>query len=144
RVGTVSLRDCPGAYDLARIYTPLCSPELVGVATLNSYQASEAPTALQLTNEMRDIQSDGTWSDRFDVNGIVNTNQVVGVVIWYLTIMVFGFAAFPLLFVVLPGFADRGYGFAKFAGMLLTGWGTWYLASLRVPVWSQAGIAGAL
>ena len=50
----------------------------------------------------------------------------------------------PLLFVLLPGFADRGYGFAKFAGMLLAGWATWYLASLRIPVWSQVGIAGAI
>ena len=65
-------------------------------------------------------------------------------VVWWLTIMVFGFAAFPLLFVLLPSFGDRGYGLAKFAGMFLTAWGTWYLASLHMPVWSQAGIAGAL
>ena len=69
---------------------------------------------------------------------------VATVVVWWMAIMVFGFAAFPLLFVLLPALADRGYGFAKFAGMLLAGWGTWYLASLRMPVWSQAGIAGAL
>ena len=122
-----------------------CDPTIVNVATLSSDQAAKAPTALQFTQRCEQMQySNGTWSDRFDEQSIVNTNQVVAVVVWWMTIMVFGFAAYPLLFVLLPGFADRGYGFAKFAGMLLTGWATWYLASLRIPVWSQVGIAGAL
>ncbi|MFN8447243.1 MAG: DUF2298 domain-containing protein [Anaerolineae bacterium] len=103
------------------------------------------PTDLELTEAMRDIQyENGTWSDRFDLNSIVNTSPVAGVLVWWMTVLVFGFAAFPLLFVIMPGFADRGYSFAKFAGMFLTGWGTWYLASLRIPAWSQVGIGVAL
>ncbi|MEO8395716.1 MAG: DUF2298 domain-containing protein, partial [Chloroflexota bacterium] len=122
-----------------------CDATIVNVATISSDQAAKAPTGLQFTPAMEQIQSsNGTWTDRFDERSIINQNQPVAVVIWYLTIMVFGFAAYPLLFVLLPGFADRGYGFAKFAGMLLTGWATWYLSSFRVPVWSEVGIAGAL
>ncbi len=140
RVGSsATLNICPGTT------SALCDPTIVNVATLSSDQAAKAPTDLQFTSAMQQIQSSGgTWSDRFDETSIVNTNPVAAVVIWWLTIMVFGFAAFPLLFVLLPGFADRGYAFAKFAGMLLAGWGTWYLASLRIPVWSQVGIAGAM
>ncbi len=129
----------------AETYAMPCDPTIYNVATLSSDQAAKTPTELQFTQPMKDIQyNNGTWSDRFDQNSIVNNNQVAAVVLWWLTILIFGFAAFPLLFVLLPSFADRGYGLAKFAGMFLAGWGTWYLASLRIPVWSQAGIAGAL
>ncbi len=131
--------NCPGIYSMS------CDPTIYNVATLSSDQAAKTPTELQFTEPMREEQYDnGTWSDRFDANSIVNTDQPVAVVVWWMTIMVFGFAAFPLLFVLLPSFADRGYAIAKFAGMLLAGWSTWYLASLRIPVWSQLGIAGAM
>ncbi len=131
--------NCPG------VTSYYCDPTIVNVATLSSDQAAKAPTDLEFTQPMREEQYDnGTWSERFDQNSIVNTNQPVAVVVWWMTVLVFGFAAFPLLFVLLPGLADRGYGLAKFAGMFLAGWGTWYLASLRVPVWSQVGIAVAL
>ncbi len=137
--------NCPNLYSGAIQYPPPCDTTIYGVAARSSDQAASAPTGLQFTDEMRAEQVDnGTWSERFDVNSIVNTNQVVGVIVWYLTIMVFGFAAFPLLFVLLPSFGDRGYGLAKFAGMFLTAWGTWYLSSVHVPVWSQAGVAGGL
>jgi YYY domain-containing protein len=133
-------RNCPENPELY-----YCDPTLVGVHDLSSEQADRAPTQLMLTSEMAEIQySGGTWSDRFHIDSIVNTNQIASVVIWWLVIMMFGWVTFPLLFAVLPGLADRGYSFAKFTGMFLAGWGTWYLASVRIPVWSQVGIAGAM
>lgn len=140
RVYDVSLSTCPENPELH-----YCNPTLVNVHSLSSEQANQAPTQLLLTAEMRDIQyQGGTWSDRFHVDSIVNTNQVASVAIWWIVIMMFGWATFPLLFAVLPGLADRGYSFAKFTGMFLAAWGTWYLASVRIPVWSQVGVAGAL
>lgn len=131
--------NCPG------ISSMYCDPTIANVATLTSDQAAKAPTQLMLTEPMREAQYEGgTWSDRFDDHSIVNQNQPVAVVVWWFTIILFGFAAFPLLFVLLPALPDRGYAFAKFAGMLIAGWATWYLASFRIPVWSQIGIAVAL
>lgn len=122
-----------------------CNPTLVNVATLSTEQASKAPTMLWFTDEMQEIQyNNGTWSERFDSSSPVNTTPVVSVVAWWVVVMLCGLATFPLLFVLLPGLADRGYAFGKFMGMFLAGWITWYLASAKIPVWSQVGLIGAL
>jgi YYY domain-containing protein len=120
---------------------PYNDPTLIGPVPWNVERADQAPTQLLLTEDMQDIQySGGTWSERFDRNSAVNTNQLLAVVIWYGALMVFGFAAFPLLFVVTPGLADRGYAIAKFAGVLIVAWSGWILASARVSVWSPEGL----
>lgn len=120
-------------------------PSVSQVVTFTSLQADEAPTALMMTPEMRQIQIEGgTWSERFNSESLLNTNQAMAVVAWWLVVVLFGLLAFPILFVVFPALADRGYGFAKFAGILLVAWGTWYLSSMRIPVWSQGGILAGL
>ncbi|MFQ3566485.1 MAG: DUF2298 domain-containing protein [Aggregatilineales bacterium] len=133
-------RNCPEDPDLY-----FCDPTLVGVAPLSTAQADRAPTGLRFTPEMRAVQyENGAWFERFDATSLLNTNQVVGLVVWWLAIVLIGLAAWPLLFGLFPALADRGYGFAKIAGMFLAGWGTWYLSSIHIPVWSAAGILGAL
>lgn len=148
-------RDILGAVPLTRVYeSPVfyncpedpnlyyCDPTLVGPAPISTELGDRAPTALMLTDEQAQIQdSGGTWSARFAADSVVNTNQIVGVIAWLAAIWLFGAAAFPLLYALLPGLADRGYGAAKFMGMFFVSWGVWVLASARIPVWSQAGIA---
>jgi len=120
-------------------------PTITNIQTLSSLQADVSPTGLMMTDDMRQTQySGGTWSERFNSRSPINTQPVVTVLVWWLIIVVFGWAVWPLLFALLPGLADRGYGVAKYVGILLTGWSTWVVSSLRVPVWSQAGIFGAL
>ncbi|HEX2906279.1 MAG TPA: DUF2298 domain-containing protein, partial [Phototrophicaceae bacterium] len=122
-----------------------CDPKIVDVVPQYSLPASAAPTMLEFTPELQKTQSEGgTWSERFDLGSIINTQPAVTILAWWLAVVVLGLAAWPLLFVLLPGLADRGYGFAKLVGMLLIGWGTWFLASARIPVWSRAGVAGGL
>src|SRR5690606_14442547 len=118
-----------------------CDPTLVNVATIESENAAKAPTMLWLTDEMEAYQyANGTWSSRFDSSSPVNKNPVVTVASWWIVIMLCGFATYPLLFSLFPALADRGYAFSKFMGMFLAGWITWYLASIRIPVWWQGGI----
>ncbi len=117
-------------------------PTLTNVMALSSLQADEMPTQLQFNEGVARIQrSGGTWSSRFDWNSFINENQAVAVGLWWVTIGVIGWVAWPLLFVTFSALADRGYSFAKFTGMLLVGWIAWYLSSLRIPFWSQAGIS---
>ncbi|MCK6579102.1 MAG: DUF2298 domain-containing protein [Anaerolineae bacterium] len=122
-----------------------CSPTLAAVYTLSSEEAAKSPSRLMLSDESRAIQySGGTWADRFDSASPINTEPVLTVVGWWAVVLLFGWVTFPALYVLLPGLALRGYGFAKFAGMFLIGWALWMLASVRIPVWSQVGIAGGL
>ncbi len=133
--------NCPN--DDADLY--FCDPTLVGPATISTEQGDRAPTGLLLTDEQAATQyGGGTWSERFASDSPVNTQQAVGVIAWIAAIWLFGLAAFPLLFALLPGLADRGYGAAKFTGIFLVSWGVWVLASAKIPVWSQAGIAGGM
>ncbi len=122
-----------------------CDPTLYDQDNITSLQASTAPTYLQLTVEARTVQNaGGTWADRFDVTSAINTQPVLTVIVWWLLMIAFGWAAFPLLFAVFPALADRGYGVAKAAGLLLTAWAAWYVASLHQPVWNRGGVLAAL
>lgn len=119
--------------------------QLVGVVFWSSLDAARAPTFLQLTSSAWALQqAGGTWSERFFSQSLANTNQLVGVVMWWSALMLFGWVAWPILFTLFPSLSDRGYGFAKFAGLLLVGWLLWVPSSAQIAVWSQAGVLGAL
>lgn len=116
-------------------------PTLVGPILTQSAVVDVAPTQLQLTEELRETQyNNGAWYERFNRDSIISRQPVVTIVAWWLTIMAFGWLAWPLLFVLFPALADRGYSFAKLIGLVLTAWMTWLVASARVPLWSRTGI----
>ncbi|MCA0453385.1 MAG: DUF2298 domain-containing protein [Chloroflexi bacterium] len=118
-----------------------CDSQLVGVVNLYSVPASKIPTALQLPPDMAQTQyTNGTWSDRFHSESIINTQPIVSIVAWWAVMVIFGWAVWPLLFALFPGLSDRGYGFAKAAGLLLVGWLAWFISSAQIPMWSQGGV----
>lgn len=115
--------------------------DLVGVVYWTSLEADQATTAFMMTPEQRAINTaGGTWSERFDSSSPLYTNQVLGVAVWWLVMIGYGLAAWPLLFAAFPGLADRGYGFAKLIALLLISWSAWVAATLQIPAWSQTGI----
>ena len=118
---------------------------LLGVFYWSSAETDRVPTALTFPLEEYEVQtSGGAWSERFFSDSIVNRNQVAGVLVWYATIFLFGALAFPLVFALFPAMADGGYAVCKLAGMLLVAWLAWALSSLKIPIWSQAGILFSL
>ena len=117
----------------------------LGVIYWNTEQAEQAPTSLMFTPAERETQTEGgTWSQRFFSDSIANRNQLVGVLAWYAAIFIIGALSFPLVFAIFPSLADGGYGVSKLAGMLLAAWLAWAVSSLKVPLWSQAGLLFAL
>lgn len=130
------LLNCP---DNPRSY--YCDATLIDTDLLTSVQAARVPTYLEMPSENIPLQNAGaTWAERFDSSAAINTQQGLTVAAWWLLMIVLGWAVFPLLFTLLPGLHDRGYGLAKTAGLLLTAWGTWYIASLRIPAWNATGL----
>ncbi|MCY4063699.1 MAG: DUF2298 domain-containing protein [Chloroflexi bacterium] len=118
---------------------------LLGVFYWSSAEADPVPTALTFAPEEYETQkSGGAWSARFFSDSIINRNQVVGALAWYATIFVFGALAFPPVFALFPALADGGYAVCKLAGMLLVASVAWALSSLKIPIWSQAGILFSL
>ena len=119
--------------------------QLLGVFYWNSAEADPVPTALTFLPEEYEAQtSGGAWSERFFSDSILNRNQVVGALAWYATIFLFGALAFPLVFALFPALADGGYAVCKLAGMLLVAWFAWAVSSLKIPIWSQAGVLFSL
>ena len=117
----------------------------LGVFYWNLDRAEQAPTALMFNLAERKTQTEGgTWSQRFFSDSIANTNQVVGVIVWYAAIFVIGALTFPIVFALFSNLADGGYGVSKLAGMLLAAWLAWAVSSLKIPLWSQAGLLFAL
>ncbi|MGA7732608.1 MAG: DUF2298 domain-containing protein, partial [Chloroflexia bacterium] len=58
--------------------------------------------------------------------------QWIGVALWLLAVYLLGFAAMPIVFTVMRRLPDRGYAFAKLAGLLVVSWIVWLLASARL------------
>lgn len=118
-----------------------CDTALIDTSPMSSQQGDAASTQLMLPEDRRAIQySNGTWSERFDTDSPINTQPVFTVLTWWVTLIVIGWVVWPLLFTLLPGLTDRGYGLAKIAGLLLLGWLAWCAASLEIAAWNQTGI----
>jgi YYY domain-containing protein len=101
-----------------------------------------SPTGQMLAPEVWEAQeTSGTWSALFDRDGLLNANPGAGVLVWYLLVGVLGLAAFPILFVALPGLADRGYGLARTLGLLLLSFLVWFPASYRLLPFTREAIA---
>jgi YYY domain-containing protein len=68
----------------------------------------------------------------FNSDSLLNRHPVLAGLVWWVTVTVLGWLAFPLLFVSLPGLKDRGFGFARLFALLLIAYMTWLAASLRL------------
>ena len=62
--------------------------------------------------------------------------QPITVVLWWLLIFLIGWAAFPTLYVLLPGLADRGYPLSRMFSLLAAAWVGWILARSKIVPWS--------
>jgi YYY domain-containing protein len=80
----------------------------------------------------------------FNREGLQNRHPGLAALVWWVTITVMGWVAFPLVFVALPRLADGGYGLARVLGLLLLAYLTWLVASLRLLPNTRATIVGML
>ncbi|MFN2194957.1 MAG: DUF2298 domain-containing protein, partial [Anaerolineales bacterium] len=60
--------------------------------------------------------------------------------LWYLTITFIGLLAFPLVYRLLPGLADRGYTLSRIIGLLIWGYFYWLFAILGWSANNQGAI----
>ncbi|HEU5330520.1 MAG TPA: DUF2298 domain-containing protein [Thermomicrobiales bacterium] len=65
---------------------------------------------------------------------------------WLVALEVIGWALYPLLYLATPGLRDRGLTLAKPFALLLLVYPVWFLAALRLPVFTAPGlvVAGVL
>ncbi|GAB4555822.1 MAG: hypothetical protein OHK0023_27490 [Anaerolineae bacterium] len=115
--------------------------KIVNVIRWGAYEASRAPTAFKMDDQLARTQTEGgTWSELFNRHWFINSSELIAVIGWWLTIFIFGLIVFPILFAVFPGLPDRGYPFAKITGLLLVGWLAYVGGTMRLSVWNSGGI----
>ncbi|NLG49335.1 MAG: hypothetical protein GX552_04395, partial [Chloroflexi bacterium] len=125
-----NVRQLFGGYDLERI------------ARLSPKNTDAAPNNLMLDEASWQIQQQGgTWSEIFNRDGLVNK---VPTLVWLLAFALIGVIAFPLGFVAFRRMRDRGYILSKTLGLLLVGYLSWLLPSLKVLPFTRGTIAGVI
>ncbi len=84
-----------------------------------------------------DLGADSDWT-RYDPRrtDFWSRAQPLTVLIWWGAIGLIGWAAFPTLWVLLPGLPERGYSLARTFGLLFAAWLAWLLASLNTLPWT--------
>ena len=79
-------------------------------------------------------QAGGTWSELFDSASVLNSQPIVGGIVWYVCILLLGWIMYPVVRMAFSGLVDRGYAVSRFAGLLLIALCSWLLGSAAVPV----------
>lgn len=130
-------------YDPARVQAILGAVDLSGAVYLLPGQADDYKDLMLSEDQLAVQQAGGTWSDLFSYDALLNKYPGLGLVVWYLLILLVGLFAFPLVRAALPGLADNGYPLARVAGLLLWAWLVW-LAGSNGIAFSKATIAVAL
>jgi len=111
----------------------LFSVDLTQVINQGPREATAAPTLLMLPDDrLQEQRAGGTWSEMFDADSLINRIQPLGVIVWWATVVLLGWLAFPITFVTLRGLPDRGYALTRSVALLLIAWGAWILASVQL------------
>jgi YYY domain-containing protein len=122
------------AYSSANARQILSQADFSEMVRITPKKATSHPANLLLPEVSRFIQSiGGTWSQLFNSDGLLNSVEPLGVIVWYLSVAVLGLLTYPLLRLTLPGLADKGYPLARTAGMLILAYLTWLAGSASIP-----------
>ncbi len=121
-------------YDESRVHQILGAVDLNQVVHLTPRQAGKFPGLLMLPPERwKEQQAGGTWSELFNMQGLINRNPLVTVLVWYFTLTLLGWIVYPIVRQIFIGLSDRGYPLARIFGLLLLSYLVWLFGSYRVP-----------
>jgi YYY domain-containing protein len=130
-------------YSPAKVQAVLGSVDTSNAIHLTPGQADKYKSLTLPAETLAAQQAGGTWSDLFNRDALYNRYPGLGVVLWYLVILVLGLLAYPLVRAALPGLADHGYPLARVTGLLLWAWFAWLAGSIGLT-YSRTTIAVSL
>lgn len=132
------------AYDPARTAEILGAVDLTTVENVIAKDARGWPVELpnpEMKSSAAPVETGDVSGSNTTQPGIYRRFQPLPVIVWYAFIALIGWITFPLLYVMLPGLPDRGYGISRMLGLLFGAWLAWMLASLEIVLWSGVSIA---
>lgn len=102
-----------------------------GVMHLTPKQGTVAANGLQLTPRERSLYEKAAQTSSAGVNA-QSWGSRHPLLAWFLVLVLIGLLALPLTFRLFHSLADRGFLFSRALGVLITAWGAWLIASLRL------------
>ncbi len=121
-------------YDSGRVREILGAVDLSKVIRITPKQADSHPGNLLLpASRLEEQRAGGTFSEYFNPKAFINRYQILGVIVWYLSVSFIGLLAYPLVRFTFPGLVDRGYPFARIMGLLCLSAIVWLAGSARIP-----------
>ncbi len=122
------------SYDSQKARQLLSQANFSEIIRITPKKAPYHPSNLTLPEErLAEQESGGTWSELFNPAAWQNRFQVLGVILWYVSVFLLGLLVYPLLRIALPGLPDHGYPLARTAGMLVLAYLTWLAGSVNIP-----------
>ncbi len=129
------------AFSLEKVMQIFGEIDLSRVAYITPAQADtydpemSQASALMLDEEsLQEQQANGTWSELFNRDALVNRYPALAVVVFYLFSFLLGALLFPFVRIAMPGLADKGYPFARLSGLLLLAYVAFVLGSNGIQV----------
>ena len=99
-----------------------------------SQYKSGKPTLMLSEENLELQQANGTWSEIFNRQSLLNRQPALAVIAFYGFTLLLGWLVFPFLRITLPGLKDKGYGFSRIIGLLLFAFLAFALGSAGMPV----------
>jgi YYY domain-containing protein len=121
-------------FNVASVRSVLEAVDLDSVVYLTPRQAVSYRSLMLPAEQLARQQAGGTWSELFDYDWIQNRIQVIGLVLWYVFVLLLGLVTFPILRAAFPGLGDKGYPVARILGLVLLAGISWLVGSLGLPV----------
>ncbi len=107
--------------------------DLSHIVIMNPSEATQSPNGLMLTeSELATQRANGTFSELFNVDGLLSRSPALAAAVWWLTAVLLGWLAFPIMFVTLRGLPDKGYVLGRIFTLLFISYFAWLLASLNI------------
>ncbi|MEK6256088.1 MAG: hypothetical protein N2C13_02070, partial [Chloroflexota bacterium] len=122
------------AYSSDEVAAILGAVDVSNVIRLTPLEASGKPGPVATLKLPEDTwsnqQAEGTWSKLFNLDSLINSNQVITVIVWYLGLSILGIAVYPLVRIALPGLKDKGYPISRAVGLLLLSYLSWLAGNI--------------
>ena len=124
-------------YDPLQVQVILGSVDLTKVIRITPKRAASypavAPVLMLPADRLAEQRQGGTWSQLFNPDALQNRIEILGVILWYLSVTLLGLIAYPIMRLALPGLSDHGYPLARTAGLLLLSYLVWLAGSYKIP-----------
>ena len=120
-------------FDIAQVRSILGSVDLTKAIHLTPRQFDDYSNLMLPAQTLAAQRAGGTWSELFDYDWVQNRYPVLGLLIWYVFILILGLAVYPLIRLAMPGLPDKGYPLSRALGLVLFGYLAWIGGSVGIP-----------